>query len=223
MQEDMKGEQKVNGGWGIQRDLIGGVGGGSLCGPSVHLTSHLGNTVSRLVQEQEDYIWRGIRFLKTKGCVFRLLPISPLRFFCSRVANVFTRDAGRVFLISSPLSLGDFLCVVARLLCVKKEGGKKECAVEKMRGNCVSTYVLECESLMRECVVGSLHREVILAYRASAALRSVQGPSLQVSLPCRDMKTINLTADLTTAPQDEYLTCSSLPGSKILDFDRDCI
>lgn len=95
--------------------------------------------------------------------------------------------------------------------------------MEKMRGNCVSTYVLECESSMRECVVGSLHREVILAYRASAALRSVQGPSLQVSLPCRDMKTINLTADLTTAPQDEYLTCSSLPGSKIVDFDRDCI
>lgn len=94
-------------------------GEGLLCGPSVHLTGHLGNTVSRLVQEQEDYIWRGIRFLKTKGCVFRLLPISPLRFFCSRVANVFTRDAGRVFLISSPLSLGDFLCVVACLLCVQ--------------------------------------------------------------------------------------------------------
>lgn len=75
------------------------------CGPSVHLTSHLGNAASHLVQEQEDYIWRGIRFLKTKGCVFRLLPISPLRFFCSGVANVFTRDAGGVFLISSPLSL----------------------------------------------------------------------------------------------------------------------
>lgn len=36
--------------------------GGLLCGPSVHLTSHLGNRVSHLVQEQEDYIWRGIRF-----------------------------------------------------------------------------------------------------------------------------------------------------------------
>lgn len=61
---------------------------------------------------------------KTKGCVFRLLPILPLRFFCSRVANVFIGDAERVFLISSPLSLGDFLCVVALLLCVEKKEGK---------------------------------------------------------------------------------------------------
>lgn len=106
-----------------------------LCGPSVHLIGHLGNTLSRLVQEQEDYIWRGIRFLKTKGCVFRLLPISPMRFFCSRVANVFTRDAGRVFLISSALSLGDFLCVVAYLLCMCFQCVcEKEPAVEKMRG-----------------------------------------------------------------------------------------
>lgn len=133
MQEDMKGEQKVNGGWGMQRVWTGGV----LRGPSVHLTSHLGNTVSHLVQEQEDYIWRGIRFLKTKGCVFRLLPISPLRFFCSRVANVFTRDAGRVFLISSPLSLGDFLCVVACILCVEK---KKRVQLGK-RGEIVSGHM----------------------------------------------------------------------------------
>lgn len=105
----------------------------------------------------------------------------------------------------------------------KKKEKKKECAVEKTRGNCVSTYVLECESLMRKCVVGSLRREVILAYGVRAALRSVWGLSLQVSLPRRDMKTINLTADLTTAPQDECLTRSSLPGSKIADIDRDCI
>lgn len=100
---------------------------------------------------------------------------------------------------------------------------KKECAVEKTRGNCVSTYVLECESLMCECVAGSLRREVILAYRVRAALRSVWGLSLQVSLPHRDMKTINPTADLTTAPQDECLTRSSLPESKIADIDRDSI
>lgn len=95
---------------------------GLLCGPSVHLTSHLGNTVSCLMQAQEDYIWRGIGFLKTKGCAFRLLPISPLRFFSSRVANVFTGDAVRVFLISSPLSLGDFLCVMVRTVCRENEG-----------------------------------------------------------------------------------------------------
>lgn len=68
------------------RRFAGGSGGiefrGGTC---VHLTSHLGNTVSRLVQEQEDYIWSGIRFLKTKGCVFRLLPISPLRFCASEL------------------------------------------------------------------------------------------------------------------------------------------
>lgn len=85
-----------------------------LCGPFVHLTSHLGNAVSCLMQAQEDYIWRGIRFLKTKGCAFRSLTIPPLRFFSSRVANVFTGDAVRVFLISSPPSLGDFLCVMVR-------------------------------------------------------------------------------------------------------------
>lgn len=125
MQEDVKGQHKVKSGGGVHRDHIIWGGGGLHWGPSVHLTSHLGNTVSHLVQEQEDYIWRGIRFLKTKGCVFRLLPISPLRFFCSRVANVFTRDAGRVFLISSPLSLCDFLCVMTRVLC-----GAEKCAVE---------------------------------------------------------------------------------------------
>lgn len=138
---------------------------------------------------------------------FCFLPISPLRAFCSRVANVFTRDARRVFLISSPLSLRDFLCIVARLLYEKKE-----CAVEKMRGNCVSTYVLECESSVCECVVGSLHREVILVGRASAGLRSVQGPSLQVSFLCSEMKTINLRENLTTASEGECLTCNLLPG-----------
>lgn len=58
-------------------------------GTCVHLTGHLGNTVSRLVQEQEDYIWSGIRFFKTKRCVFRLLPISPLRF-CAPELQMFS-------------------------------------------------------------------------------------------------------------------------------------
>lgn len=79
--------------------------------------------------------------------------------------------------------------------------------------------MLECENLMCECVVGLLHREVILADRVSAALRSARGLNLQVSLPCRDMETINLRVDLTTAPQDECLTQSSLHESKIVDFD----
>lgn len=78
--------------------------------------------MSCLMQAQEDYIWRGIRFLKTKGCAFRLLPIPPLRFFSSRAANVFTGDAVRVFLISSPLSLGDFLCVMVCVVCRGNEG-----------------------------------------------------------------------------------------------------
>ena len=56
-----------------------------------------------------------------------------------------------------------------------------------------------------------------------AVLRSVQSWSLQVSLPCSDLKTMSLTADLTTAPQDKFLTHSSLPGSKLDDCDRDCV
>lgn len=118
----------------------GGVGGGC----SVDLLFI--HTVSRLVQAQEDYIWRGIRFLKTKGCVFRLLPILPLRFFCSRVANVFTGDAGRVFLISSPLSLGDFLCIVVSLLfvcvraCVKKSVRLSKNERKMCRSICARMY-----------------------------------------------------------------------------------
>lgn len=104
---------------------------------------------------------------------------------------------------------------------------KKECAVEKMRGKCVSMYVLECASLCANVcvshVVRSLHREVILAYGLCAVLRSVRSWSLQVSLPCSDMKTIRLTADLSSAPQDKCLTRSSLPESKLDDSDKNCI
>lgn len=100
------------------------------------------------------------------------------------------------------------------------------CAVEKKREQCVSTYVLECARLCASVccashVVGSLRREVILAYRVCAALRAVQSQGLQVSLPCSDMKTISLRADLTTATQDKCQTRTSLPGSKIDDCDRD--
>lgn len=48
-------------------------------------------------------------------------------------------------------------------------------------------------------------------------------PEPPSSLPCSDMKTISLTADLTTAPQDKCQTRISLPGSKLDDCDRDCI
>lgn len=73
------------------------------------------------------------RVCKTKGCVFRLLPIPLLRFLCSRVANVFTGDAGRVFLISDPLSPGDFLCVMTCSLCVGRGGGnERKCVFYKL-------------------------------------------------------------------------------------------
>lgn len=122
---------------------------------------------------------------KTKGCVFRLLPISPPRVLRSRVANVFTGDAGRVFLISYPLSLGDFLCVMFCLLCGENE--RKMCASQ---------------------AVGSLYREVILTYRVHA----LQRWDIQSSLPCCDMKTISLRADMPTAPQNKCHTCTLLPG-----------
>lgn len=176
---------------GVSRKIRGRV---LLCGPSVHLTGHLGNTVSCLMQAEEDYIWRGIRFLKTKGCVFCLLLISPLTFFSSRVANVFTGDAVRVFLISSPLSLGDFLCVVVRTVCRDNKG--------KM---CLYMCACMCKCVSVCVYVGSPYSEVILAW-VCAVLRPVQNWGLQVSLSCRDMKTISLTADLTTAPQDMYFT-----------------
>lgn len=82
--------------------------------------------------------------------------------------------------------------------------------------------MLECEKLMCECVVGLFHREVILADRVHAAVRAaLRGLNLQVYLPCRDMETINLRVDLTTAPQDKGLIHSSLHGSSIVDFDSE--
>ena len=89
----------------------------------------------------------------------------------------------------------------------------------KMRGKCVSVYVLECASLSASVcashVVGSLHDVVILAYRVCAVLRSVQYWGLQVSVLHSDMKTISLTADLTTAPQDKCQTQILLFGVQV--------
>lgn len=67
--------------------------------------------------------------------------------------------------------------------------------------------------------MGLFHREVILADGVDVAVSSAHGRNLQVSLPCRDMETINLRVDLTTAPQDKGLIHSSLHGSNIVDFD----
>lgn len=91
MQEDKKkrGEQKVNSGW----VGFGGVALWTFCSSDRPLRKHSvpsGADTGRLHLER-------YRIFKTKGCVFRLLPILPLRFFCSRVANVFTGDAGGCF------------------------------------------------------------------------------------------------------------------------------
>lgn len=112
------GEQEVNSGWGYPESLEEGVALWTFC--SFNLAIY--ETVSRLVESQEDYIWSGIGFLKTKKCAFRLLPISPLRFFCSRVAKCFHRGCWEgVSNFLSSLSLGDFLCVAACLLFVKEK------------------------------------------------------------------------------------------------------
>lgn len=81
----------------------------------------------------------------------------------------------------------------------------------------VQVYVQVC--MCASHVVGSLHSEVILAW-ICAVLRSVQNRGLQISLSCRDMKTISLTADLTTMPQDKCQTCISRPASKLDDCVR---
>lgn len=48
-----------------------------------------------------------------------------------------------------------------------------------------------------------------LSWPAGLQCCTVPGSDLWVSLPCSDMKTIILTVDLTTAPQDECLTRSA--------------
>lgn len=68
------------------------------------------------------------QIFENKGMCFPFAADLSTEVLCSGVANVFTRDAERVFLISSSLSLGDFQWLT---YCVRR---KKECAEEKMRG-----------------------------------------------------------------------------------------
>lgn len=173
MQEDIKKKKKsrkVNCGW-----VELGFGLWTFCSLNRPLRKH--SVLSGAWTGRSHLEWYQVCI--TKGCVFRLLPISPLRGLCSRVANVFTGDAGRVFLISYPLSPGDFLCVMFCLLCGENE--RKMCASQ---------------------VVGSLHRGVILTHRVHA----LQSWDIQSSLPCCDMKTISLRADMSTAPQNKCHT-----------------
>lgn len=113
---------------GAEGQTVGGFSGGyplwTFCSSNRPLRKHgvlSGACTGRLHLER-------YHIFKTKGCVFRLLLIPPLRLLCSRVANVFTGDAGRVFLISYPLSLADFLCVMTWLLCVEKMREKRTSA-----------------------------------------------------------------------------------------------
>lgn len=146
-----------------------GGGGGLLCGPSVHLTGHLGNSVpsgagtGRLHLEQ-------YQVFKNKGMCFPFAAdLSTEILSCSGVANIFTRDSRRVFLISSPLSLADFLCV-------------KRTHSRENKGKNVSAHTYCSEQVVR--VVRSLRGEVISAHRVCAVLRSAQsrGPLRSSSL-----------------------------------------
>lgn len=84
----------------------------------------------------------------------------------------------------------------------------------------VQVYVRVCVCFT--CCGAAPHGEAILA-GVCAVQRSVQNPGLQVSLSCSDMKTISLTADLTTAPQDKCQTWISEPRSKLDDCIRICV
>lgn len=210
MQEDMqkKGEQEVNSGWVIQRDEgDGGAWGGLLCGPSVHLTGHLGNTASRLVQAQEDYIWRGIRFLKTKGCVFRSLQISPLRFFLLQSCKCFHPGCWEGVSNFLPSISGWFpVCRGLLIVCVLRVW-KRVCSGENEGKNvlvytCLNVQVYAQVCLCFTCCEVAPQRGD-LGLQGFFVLRSVLSQGLLVSLPCSDMKTISLTADLTTAPKDK--------------------
>lgn len=69
------------------------------------------------------------QIFENKGMCFPFAADLSAEVLRSGVANVFTRDAERVFLISSPLSLGDFQWLT---YCVWRDWGG--CAEEKMRG-----------------------------------------------------------------------------------------
>lgn len=72
------------------------------------------------------------QIFENKGMCFPFAADLSTEVLCSGVANVFTRDAERVFLISSPLSLGDFQWLTYCVWWVEVRG--RGLAEEKMRG-----------------------------------------------------------------------------------------
>lgn len=109
---------------GLQRVRWDWILRGTLCSSDQPLRKHSvpsGAGTGRLHLE-----WYQI--FENKGMCFPFAADLSTEVLCSGVANVFTRDAERVFLISSSLSLGDFQWLT---YCVRR---KKECAEEKMRG-----------------------------------------------------------------------------------------
>lgn len=137
---------------------------------------------------------------------------------CSGVANVFTRDAERVFLISSPLSLGDFQWLSYCAWRVEVRG--RAFAGEKMRGkSCQYIRAWMWKVNVRECY-GVVPQRGDLGRQGSCCSELCARPKHpSFPLPCRDTETINLRVDLTTAPQDKGLIHSSPHGSSWVDFD----
>lgn len=92
------------------------------------------------------------QIFKNKGMCFPFAADPSAEVLCSGVANVFTRDAERVFLISSPLSLGDFQWLT---YCVWRDGavsrrwGGGACRREN-EGKIVSVHT--CLNAKSQCV-----------------------------------------------------------------------
>lgn len=90
---------------------------GNLCSSDQPLRKHSvpsGEETGRLHLEQ-------YQIFENKGMCFPFAADLSTEVLCSGVANVFTRDAERVFLISSPLSLGDFQWLT---YCVRRDKSK---------------------------------------------------------------------------------------------------
>lgn len=131
MQEDMKGEQKVNGGWGIQRDLIGGGGGGvalwTFCSSDQPLRKHSvpsGAGTGRLHLER-------YQVFKNKGMCFP--------FAADLSAEVFLLQSCKCFHPGCWEGVSNFLssisgrfpvCRGSLIVCEKRRGKKRVCSGE---------------------------------------------------------------------------------------------
>lgn len=89
------------------------------------------------------------------------------------------------------------------------------------REKCVSMHACLYVQVLCACVlhvVGSFYREVILTCRVCALLRGIQ-----VSHPCSDVKTMNLTADLSAPTQRQMSHMHFSAWVKVDDGDSNGI